>query len=576
MKQIKYYVLAGLAMMMLLIGCTEDNSMTEIQKENESATGQDTPTDEVVKALSAIPGVYDVQLVTNNNSTGNDGDNNNDDDDDDDDDDENGVAQSRAAQETAPYYSFYFEQPIDHYNLQLGTYRQYCLLKYKGMENNVVVYTNGYNLEKRDVDLAQQLNANQLNIEHRYFGNSLPEPFENVSLTYLNADQAAHDIHNVVSALKTHLFKTGKWVSTGTSKDGITTALQAYYSDINGWKDIDVYVPFCAPFMTGTNYDDGSHSCNDISTGTYLRDVCGNGYPAGSREAIAYERLRKIPVLICTNKKIRDMVIRAWFEASPQEYAKIVEQFNNKSQLSTGDLTKDLAAYSIRAYYESLFDKFSAIPYAIWSWLVPDLTPLENDTATTDQWGFFMKFITMDEKQLAMYIRQFTNDTKSNGTTRSVSEELWNFLQLRRLFPSTPYQVQAFKELGTNDYDYSIVNSTKYLTETECVRVNYQFTGQYIWSQAAAEGIYKQDGGKLMTEFRKWAETESKYPIIFVYAYNDPWTGAGISNETAQKNPMIEKVVDGIAVHDDQILHRDYYLLESEQKIVSALNKFLK
>ena len=36
MKQIKYYVLAGLAMMMLLIGCTEDNSMTEIQKENES------------------------------------------------------------------------------------------------------------------------------------------------------------------------------------------------------------------------------------------------------------------------------------------------------------------------------------------------------------------------------------------------------------------------------------------------------------------------------------------------------------------------------------------------------------
>ena len=80
MKQIKYYVLAGLAMMMLLIGCTEDNSMTEIQKENEPTTGQDIPTDEVLKALSAIPGVYDVQLVTNNNSTGNDGDDNNDDD----------------------------------------------------------------------------------------------------------------------------------------------------------------------------------------------------------------------------------------------------------------------------------------------------------------------------------------------------------------------------------------------------------------------------------------------------------------------------------------------------------------
>ena len=40
----------------------------------------------------------------------------------------------------------------------------------------------------------------------------------------------------------------GKWLSTGVSKNGMTTAQYAYYDEQNGWNDIDVYVPFVAPF----------------------------------------------------------------------------------------------------------------------------------------------------------------------------------------------------------------------------------------------------------------------------------------------------------------------------------------
>ena len=63
MKQFKYYMLAGLAMMMmLLVGCTEDNSMTEYVGNKEDDKENTTKTDEVIEALKAVPGIYYVTL----------------------------------------------------------------------------------------------------------------------------------------------------------------------------------------------------------------------------------------------------------------------------------------------------------------------------------------------------------------------------------------------------------------------------------------------------------------------------------------------------------------------------------
>lgn len=571
MKQFKYYMLAGLAMMMmLLVGCTEDNSMTEYVGNKEDDKENTTKTDEVIEALQAVPGIYYVTLE--------DGSKNKEDEDDDDADGRLPDSNGQEQKEDKTYYSFYFQQPIDHYHPEAGTYLQHCTLKFKGWDNNVVVYTHGYNMKMREVDLSKHLKANQLNIEHRYFGESLPEPFEDLTMTYLHADQQACDIHRIVSTLKTHLFTTGKWVSTGTSKDGITTALQAYYSDLNGWEDIDAYVPFCAPFMPGTTYSDGSFSCNDAMTGTYLKDVCGDGYEAGSQEAVAYERLRRIPLLVCTNKLVREKAIAACYQASPAGYALVVEQFNSKSEMSTGDLTKDLAAYAIQTYYSALFFKFSYVTYTKWAGLVPDLTPLENGTATEEQWENFMSFYTMNADKLLKELDKHpqSEEAVTRGTTRSATEDLWIFLNFRREDKTAPYTIQAFTELGAADLDYSIVKGTGYLTELECEKVNYQFTTQYSYENIADEGIYKQDKGKLMTDFRRWTETETTQPIIFVYAYNDPWTGAGITDEAARKNPMIEKVVDYIATHCDDIQDRKSYTEESEQAIIRALDKFLK
>ena len=545
MKLIRYYMLAALATMML-VGCTEDNNMDAIPQPVPAGTPE---TDEVIKALSDIPGVTNVRLVDEENT----------------DDD-------------VPSYTFSFEQPIDHERPELGTYLQACRLRYKGAEKNVVVLTHGYNMEYYDTDLATQLDANQLSIEHRYFGQSLPEAFDNVDMTYLNSNQQARDIHNIVSALKKYLFKTGKWASTGTSKGGITTALQAYWSDYYKWTDFNVYVPFCAPFLTGTDYTDGSHSCNDITPGTYLKDVCGYGYEAGSKEAIAYERLRKIPQLICTNAKIRAAANKAVYQADLGSYQKILEQYNAKSPMSTGDQTKDVTAFTLYTYYNALFSKFSYVQFYTWADIVPDLKPLDDGTATEDQWNFFMQFITWDDKALDKYLAQQkkkTTQAMRRGSTKE--EEQWDFLRFRRESPAAPYNIQSFTELGSADNDYSIVNTTGYLKADDCLKVNYLFTNQALYEQCGKAGIYKQDGGYLMKDFRKWAETENTQPIIFVYAYNDPWTGGGIGDDIVAKNPnMLVRVVDGIATHTDAFLHRELYTKDSETKIVNALNKFLK
>jgi len=545
MKQIRYYMLAALATMML-VGCTEDNNMDAIPQPVPAGIPE---TDEVIKALSDIPGVTNVRLVDEENT----------------DDD-------------VPSYTFSFEQPIDHNRPELGTYLQACRLRYKGAEKNVVVLTHGYNMEYYDTDLATQLDANQLSIEHRYFGQSLPEPFDNVDMTYLNSYQQACDIHNIVSTLKKYLFKTGKWASTGTSKGGITTALQAYWSDYYKWTDFNVYVPFCAPFLTGTDYTDGTHSCNDITPGTYLKDVCGNGYEAGSKEAIAYERLKKIPQLICTNAKIRAAANKAVYQADPASYGKILEQYNAKSPMSTGDQTKDVTAFALYTYYNALFSKFSYVQFYTWADIVPDLKPLEDGTATEDQWNFFMQFITWDDKALDKYLadqKKKTSQAMRRGSTKE--EEQWDFLRLRRETPAAPYNIQSFTELGSADNDYSIVNTTGYLKADDCLKVNYMFSTQALYEQCGKAGIYKQDGGYLMKDFRKWAETENTQPIIFVYAYNDPWTGGGIGDDIVAKNPkMLVRVVDGTATHTDAFLNPELYTKDSKTKIVNALNKFLK
>ncbi|HFA50674.1 MAG TPA: hypothetical protein ENJ95_16830 [Bacteroidetes bacterium] len=136
-------------------------------------------------------------------------------------------------------YELKIRQPIDHKHPEKGHYYQRAYLSHVGADRPMVICTEGYHRPTNRVyELSTLLNANQIDVEHRYFGESIPE---GVGYEYLNLEQATADLHRVNQIFRE--IYAGKWLSTGISKGGQTTIYYRYfYPD-----DVDVSVPFVAP-----------------------------------------------------------------------------------------------------------------------------------------------------------------------------------------------------------------------------------------------------------------------------------------------------------------------------------------
>ena len=85
------------------------------------------------------------------------------------------------------------------------------------------------------------MEANQIQVEHRYFGESMPDSLD---YEYLNLAQATADLHAINQIFRN--IYSGKWISTGISKGGATAIFYRYYYP----DDVDVSVPFVAPINT--------------------------------------------------------------------------------------------------------------------------------------------------------------------------------------------------------------------------------------------------------------------------------------------------------------------------------------
>ena len=136
-------------------------------------------------------------------------------------------------------YELKIKQPIDHQNLEKGYFYQRVFLTHKSFGSPTVICTEGYQRPRnRMYELTKLIGANQLDVEHRYFGASIPDE---LNYEYLNLEQATADLHHI-----NQLFKkiyTGKWISTGISKGGQTTIYYRYFYP----NDVDVSVPYVAP-----------------------------------------------------------------------------------------------------------------------------------------------------------------------------------------------------------------------------------------------------------------------------------------------------------------------------------------
>jgi hypothetical protein len=132
-----------------------------------------------------------------------------------------------------------FSQPVDHNNPDAGYFEQSIFLRHKNFDRPVVLVTAGYAARPNSInELTNLLDANQIIVEHRYFGKSLPDTMD---YQYLDIRQAAADHHRIASAFKK--IYQGKWVATGISKGGQTAMYyKRFYPD-----DVDMTVCYVAP-----------------------------------------------------------------------------------------------------------------------------------------------------------------------------------------------------------------------------------------------------------------------------------------------------------------------------------------
>ncbi len=155
-------------------------------------------------------------------------------------------------------YKLKIKQPLDHTDSTKGYFYQTVYMFHRKQNAPTVIATEGYQCNSARVyETTTLLKANQIQVEHRYFGESLPP---NTDFKYLNLKQATADLHRINQLFRE--FYKSSWASTGISKGGQTSIFYKYfYPD-----DVDASIPLVAPFNLSLEDERIYHFFDTIGT----------------------------------------------------------------------------------------------------------------------------------------------------------------------------------------------------------------------------------------------------------------------------------------------------------------------
>jgi hypothetical protein len=157
------------------------------------------------------------------------------------------------------------EQPLDHRNPHGETFTQRVYISHADPSLPVVLITAGYDAKYYYTsEITAELRCNQVMVEHRFFGRSVPDSLD---WTYLDTWQAASDHHRIVTLFK-ELYPA-KWISTGISKGGQTVMYHSYYYP----EDVDARVPYVAPLNYGVEDERIYSFLEDVGSSRERRKV---------------------------------------------------------------------------------------------------------------------------------------------------------------------------------------------------------------------------------------------------------------------------------------------------------------
>jgi len=142
-------------------------------------------------------------------------------------------------------------QPEDHAAPEGKSFKQRLVLVHRGDDAPNVIHTTGYDLfgDPRQwaeymTEPTEALEANQITVEHRFFGESIAA---DADWTKLDVEQSAGDSHQIVERLRA--IYPGPWVGTGVSKGGMTTIFHYRFFPA----DLAAIVPYVAPISFDTS-----------------------------------------------------------------------------------------------------------------------------------------------------------------------------------------------------------------------------------------------------------------------------------------------------------------------------------
>ncbi|MEO7446574.1 MAG: S28 family serine protease [Ferruginibacter sp.] len=128
------------------------------------------------------------------------------------------------------YYIIDVPQAIDHNDSTKGSFLNRVLLGFNNVTTPIVMESAAYGITgtyrniRYKTELTELLNTNQLIVEHRYFGTSIPD---STTFKYLTYKQVSDDFHHIRQKLNA-IFPS-KWITTGWSKGGDEVFAYKYY-----------------------------------------------------------------------------------------------------------------------------------------------------------------------------------------------------------------------------------------------------------------------------------------------------------------------------------------------------------
>ena len=523
-------IVLPLSVMICMTGCKDDDAPVPVTPEPEEPEVVEEPVKTAEELLKDIPGVT--------------------------------ILQTTKDAEKEDITLFYYEQPIDHNDPSAGTFQQYCVLHYKGPDHVTVLHTQGYSTnepkEYWKLHLAKNLDANYIEVEHRYYMHSLINFVEGETdctgdyWKYNTAAQSTADLHAIVTALKaTNCFKN-KWVSTGTSKNGILTALYAYYYP----NEVDVYVPFCAPFCTATE---------SAGIGKWVTQQSGldNGNDTQLRQDVwaAFQRIAN--------------------DADLQK--ELVALYNLKHHANYNH--QGTIRYILYCFMANMFYKFSYCKTKEWDAVIPKPVhsaeiyyrfAMLGGEKYYDELKELRELVGLENEVIdrldddSEYMFEDEEDNEIEAASRRVSPQYLTKDELLKVI----YHVHAAKELGYFLYDWSVLPEDHLLTDESLewfptCQTNKRYMNTY--------GV-TYDGGKLMNDFLAFVKNnrnKDKCKMLFIYGGYDPWTGAAIPDPDPD-DPYVKKHIVPEGIHSGWINSTWAYPVEERDWIMNAVKEMLQ